>query len=70
MYGANVTITFHMDIHNTKHYTRTFLGSKLDPRGDSGQVWGIGLVPAPGTYCSDDVWLSYTHKVYYGTTKN
>ena len=54
---------------NTKHYTRTFLGSKLDPRGDSGQVWGIGLVPASGTYCSGDVWLSYTQKLYYGTTK-
>ena len=56
----------------TYHYTRTFLGSELDPRGDSGRVWGgneydKGTVRAQGTDCMQDVWDAFTHRVFYGT---
>lgn len=52
---------------DTYHYTRTFLGSSLDPRGDSGRVWGTYTVQANGTDCIADVWDLYIHRVYYGT---
>lgn len=53
---------------DTYHYTRTFLGSSLDPRGDSGRVWGTYTVQATGTGVISDVWYDYVHRVYYGTT--
>lgn len=51
---------------STYHYTRTFLGSENSPRGDSKRVWGTYLVKATGTPCSEEVWMVYTHKVFYG----
>jgi len=53
----------------TYHYTRTFLGSSSDPRGDSGRVWGSYTVKATGTDCDPDVWTVYIHRVYYGTSE-
>ena len=54
-------------ILSTYHYTRTFLGSANDPRGDSGRIWGTYTVLATGTYCIQDVWDLFIHRVYYGT---
>jgi hypothetical protein len=53
---------------NTYHYTRTFLNTQYDPRGDSSYKWGYGTVTATGTYCINDVWTCFIHRVYYGTT--
>lgn len=50
----------------TYHYTRTFLGSTWSPRGDSGYCWGTYTVRADGTPCTQEVWNSFTHHVYYG----
>lgn len=63
----------HMDgtnVLSTYHYTRTFLGSTWDPRGDSGRVWGYKTVRANGTNCMQEVWDFFVHKVYYGLTSN
>lgn len=53
---------------NTYHYTRTFLGSASNPRGDSDRCWGWGTVSAKGSYLDGDVWSVFVHRVYYGTT--
>lgn len=59
----------HMDgktVLDTYHYTRTYLGSILKS-GDSGRCWGTGKVKAVGTFCDDDVWMTTTQYVKYGT---
>ncbi|MDO5001948.1 MAG: hypothetical protein Q4E20_06830 [Eubacteriales bacterium] len=52
------------------HYTRTFFGSKNNPFGDSGRVWGTGLVIAIGTLVPTGNVMYKVHKVFYGTEED
>lgn len=62
-YSEHVNGTTVLD---TYHYTRTYLG-EIMKKGDSGRCWGNGTVCAKGTFCDEDVNMSYTQIVKYGT---
>ena len=56
------------NIVNNYHYTRTFLGSKNNPKGDSGRCWGWKTVKAVGKPVDNELWGIYVHRVYYGVS--